>query len=118
MDQILQKKLYEEYPRFFNRTSPPVRGGFWGFECGNGWYALLSKLCEDLSKVVSDDFQVLQVKEKFGTLRFYVANSNRQTEDLIDKAEAASGHTCEECGEPGKLTGKGWLRTACEFHEK
>jgi hypothetical protein len=59
-------------------------------------------------------FSVRQVKEKFGTLRFY-CNMN----DVIDKhvrlAERLSAHTCEVCGKIGELNiNCGWYSTLCK----
>jgi hypothetical protein len=58
-------------------------------------------------------FAVLQVKEKFGTLRFYCPGS-----DAIDKyvrlAHRLSVVTCEDCGKPGTSNDSGWIRTQCE----
>jgi hypothetical protein len=33
---------------------------------------------------------------------------------LVSKAEAASYEICEGCGAPGKLRGRGWVRTLCD----
>jgi len=31
-------------------------------------------------------------------------------------AESMSGVTCEECGNPGKSHGNGWITTLCDEH--
>ena len=62
--------------------------------------------------------RVLQVKEKFGTLRFYAGQVDDRAQAYIDFAEHMSGKVCEVCGAPGKLGGKGWIRTLCETHRK
>lgn len=90
-------------------------------EVSECWYSLIDSLCTDL-QVLADasDLQVeaLQVKEKFGGLRFYVMNATGEMLDLIDKAEDASFAICETCGEPGKqAVEKGWVYTACEKHK-
>jgi hypothetical protein len=58
-------------------------------------------------------FAVMQVKEKFGSLRFYHPGS-----DAIDRyvrlAEKLSSVTCEECGKPGTANHSGWIRTQCD----
>jgi virulence-associated protein VapD len=59
-----------------------------------------------------------QIKEKFGTLRFYVTGGDEYTDGVVRMAEAMSGVTCETCGKPGKTGGKGWIRTTCEEHSK
>ena len=59
---------------------------------------------------------VVQVKEKFGTLRFYVQAASEEQYNYISFAESMSGCTCETCGKPGKRLGRGWVYTACEEH--
>lgn len=58
----------------------------------------------------------VQVKEKFGTLRFYVDGGDDCTRGMIRIAEAMSGVMCEECGAPGRSTTSGWIQTLCEKH--
>lgn len=85
------------------------------FDCGDGWFQLIWNLCEGLEKVVDDTFKVDQVKEKFGTLRFYVSYVNDEISSLIHNAEELSSKTCEICGKPGHLKVKGgWYRTVCD----
>ena len=48
----------------------------WGCECSDGWYGLIHDLCESITKIYESeempiDIVVLQVKQKFATLRFY-----------------------------------------------
>ena len=57
-----------------------------------------------------------QVKEKFGTLRFYYSGGDDYISGLVSMAESMSGITCEECGKPGTSTGGGWIKTACVEH--
>lgn len=62
--------------------------------------------------------EAVQVKEKFGTLRFYLGpvpmEYDDQVYDWIREAEKASARTCEYCGEPGTTRGGGWIRTLCD----
>jgi hypothetical protein len=57
----------------------------------------------------------LQVKEKFGGLRFYSTGAAAYISDAIRRAEALSYRTCEVTGRPGELYRKpnGWLVTLC-----
>ena len=60
-----------------------------------------------------------QVKEKLGTLRFYVDGGDTTTEAMIELAEAMSGRVCELCGSPAKTSrGSGWLHTTCDACNK
>jgi hypothetical protein len=101
-------------------------------ECGDGWKCLYQPLI-DLCNLYG--MQVLQVKEKFGGLRFYfhgVGPNGLDIYELVSAAEEASYHICEECGEGGQAgydSAKGeilykattggsktssWIRTLCE----
>ncbi len=60
----------------------------------------------------------VQVKEKFGGLRFYCDGGDDFTEGLIQMAEIMSERTCEDCGNKGKLYKQGWHKTLCETHAK
>ena len=59
-----------------------------------------------------------QVKEKYGTLRFYVNQYGKPVDGWIDEAEKQSEETCEVCGKPGKLNSRGWLSCLCDEHRK
>ena len=55
-----------------------------------------------------------QVKEKFGTLRFYYSGGDDYISGLVSMAESMTGVTCEECGNPGESRGGGWIHVYCE----
>jgi len=80
---------------------------------GPGWVPILDRLAEDLVKM-GWDRDLNQVKEKFGTLRFYIGNSTDEMEKRIDQAEDETAVTCEECGDPATLKGRGWVVTNCD----
>lgn len=80
---------------------------------GKGWWNLVKPLIEQANL---EGATILQVKEKFGGLRFYAEGSSLLNQ-MIDNAENESLKTCEECGKPGKLSSRrGWLKTLCEKH--
>lgn len=58
----------------------------------------------------------VQVKEKFGGLRFYVDRASEKHYNYITFAESMSYHICEECGSPGKTYTDGWHMTLCDIH--
>jgi len=72
------------------------------------WY---SSVKEEIPQVVA-----MQVKEKFGTLRFYYNGGDDFIHGLETMADAMSAVTCEECGNPGVLRRGGWIRTLCDNH--
>ncbi|MBU1227202.1 MAG: hypothetical protein KJ698_08340 [Actinobacteria bacterium] len=89
----------------------------WGrwIRCGAGWYRILARLEERL-RTIDPDYRVHQIKEKFGTLRFYWTGRNYAVgKTAVADAETESARTCEVCGSPGCLrTRRGWLRTLCD----
>lgn len=58
----------------------------------------------------------VQVKEKFGSLRFYMNGTDEYTDGILAMAESMSEVTCETCGCPSKISGSGtgWLTSQCE----
>ena len=96
-----------------------------GFECDDGWADLLVELCEKIQSglntfepQVANEIVALQVKEKYGTLRFYISAYDDTIEDYIEEAAKKSAGTCEQCGKQGKLRGTVWLYAACDEHTR
>lgn len=64
---------------------------------------------EEIPQVVA-----VQVKEKFGSLRFYVDGGDAHTRGMIRLAESLSAIMCEDCGIPSKVKNNdGWLSNIC-----
>ena len=60
--------------------------------------------------------EAIQVKEKFGGLRFYITGGSEEIHNLIDAAEDLSFETCEDCGTKENVTVNkvGWIATLCD----
>ena len=85
-----------------------------GFECGDGWYAIIDYLCKRLLEN-GDPPEAVQVKEKFGGLRFYVNSANNKQYDLISEFENFSYRVCEKCGSTDTVVQtKGWISSLCK----
>ena len=96
-----------------------------GFVHGDGWFEIVWRLCEDLEPLVVEAeyasgqaFEVLQVKEKFGGLRFYANYTTDAMRKRIDTARVESLRTCEICGQPGTQREHRWIRTLCDLHDR
>ena len=143
MRKELDELLCTKYPKIFvNRHADMTTTAMcWGFDCGDGWFDILNQLCaniqdhidfnngrrENLLKNnphnvrVPDEVPQLvadQVKEKFGTLRFYTTGGDDVTRGMERMAESMSAVICEECGNKGKWRRGGWYRTLCDEHAK
>jgi len=128
MNKELELKLVEKYPNILRDYGGDMKKTcmHWGMECDDGWYELLNDLLEKLDylskhsgvQVVAD-----QIKEKFGTLRFYystIPTSDLNIDPIVDEiisdvvsaAERRSAYICENTGKRGELCSRmGWLRT-------
>ena len=69
------------------------------------------------AKEFPEKIQATQVKEKFGTLRFYTDAWHPIIDAYITFAENMSETTCEICGSPGAINDGGWLTVRCKQHE-
>ena len=81
------------------------------------WTAFVKREERPVPELI-DQVVAIQVKEKFGTLRFYYSGGDDVINGLERMAESMSAVTCEECGNPGTRTTGGWIRTLCETHKK
>ncbi|MDI6785087.1 MAG: hypothetical protein QMD92_00100 [bacterium] len=120
MKTVLEQFLIREFPELYVGVYRPLTENLmsFGFECSDGWFALLYDLSRALTKL-DEGVVATQVKEKYGTLRFYIEGGSDEVFELIDKAEGKSATICEICGELGKLRSLGtWLKTLCDEHYK
>lgn len=91
-------------------------------DTGPGWYEIILD-CDRKLREIKPDYKVVQVKEKFGTLRYYIdAYPTDEAEykrfaEVIREAESKTEITCELCGQEGTLRSGGWIRTLCDSCE-
>jgi len=117
MNTQLTNKLHKTYPEIFKNGNEM----FTYFECYDGWYELIDSLCAELmdycKKFNREPPKASQVKEKFGSLRFYVWYANNEMYDIIQKYELQSQYTCEICGNRGSIKKiRGWYTCFCDRH--
>lgn len=131
----LERQLELDFP-FMRRQGGRSSYGLWGCECGDGWYGLIRDLCRAIGERYAQagkpaDLVILQVKEKFATLRFYYeypdapcpilaidslgdgsgvrlapgggqdAQLRKEIARLVAEYEEKSAAVCESCGAPG-----------------
>lgn len=139
----LQEELFRRYPKFFRK--PGMRLLFQhtsdahlcdataplderGIECDDGWFDIVDRLscaCEkeiealNHQGVVKECWpRVAQIKQKLGTMRFYVQGP--LSEDLREQItrehsdDGDSARTCECCGESRRARDGSLLNTYCD----
>jgi len=120
MNKENTKYLFEKYPSLFSQKDLPMTQTCmcWGFECGDGWFKIIDELCEKIQKRCEEkgynELKVVQVKEKYGTLRFYLNFGEDEIDKYITEAEEKSAKTCEICGKKGKLIAEAWYVVRCK----
>ena len=62
------------------------------------------------------DFHIIQIKEKYGGLRFYIegAPEGSRVDGIISKYESMSERICGVCGKPARYLSMGWIYPWCE----
>lgn len=108
-----------EVQRIIDRFAPnwpPI------IEVSSGWFPLLVELDQILASL-APDYNVQQIKSKFGSLSFHASPSedpydyNEEFHEAIRAAEWRSIKTCEECGAPAKqYVIRMWVMTLCDQH--
>jgi hypothetical protein len=157
MKQELELKIAEEFPfmRRGKNTDEQLKEdgrisdlyGAFGCEVGDGWFEVIRGICRDITEAYEKaglpvDIVVDQVKEKFGTLRFYyhpkgydrvihafdslsdgqsirmmpgVSDLHKEIAEIVHKWEKESGNVCEKCGAAGELRKDlRWVLTLCD----
>ena len=123
MKNELDEALCRDFPLLYRRRDSDLRetAMCWGFECGDGWEPIIRELSEKLEAILQkmpEDERgtccASQVKEKYGTLRFYMHCSTDEMDNLINYAEHRSAYVCEICGKPAKnIDDRGWYIVRC-----
>lgn len=89
-------------------------------ELPKGWVKLGCELLHEfndlkVNKILSADFKVLQMKEKFGGLVVYCSEEPLIVQRLCEAFAEMSEKTCQDCGYPASpCERRGWFRTLCE----
>lgn len=72
---------------------------------------------ENITRLRAGIPHAVQVKEKFGGLRFYIGGGATEEQyAFISFAEEMSYRVCELCGGRAQPYPLGWVRTLCEHH--
>ena len=89
----------------------------------DGWRRAFGiEMCEEIRKELIkynhlDKYRIIQIKEKFGGLRWYDFGIPKASKicEIIHKYTDLSHHTCMICGRPAETSSDGyWLYTLCD----
>ena len=100
--EALKKKIVPEYWK--------------SIDVDEGWYQIVVDCDKELT-AIDPHYQIFQIKEKFGGLRYYFQPSQSDTLkamiEVVSKYEAIAARTCEATGGPGVLMKSigGWRKT-------
>ncbi len=89
----------------------------------DGWRAAFGEqMCEEIRDALLknggedalDKYRVLQIKEKYGSLRWYDSCGNDDVDKIIRKYGKLSEVTCIRCGEHATKVSTGWISPFCD----
>lgn len=111
--------MNQRFVDILSLVAPSVISPDFGIECDIGWFPIIYEAvieieAENRRTTTDMHIKASQIKEKFGTLRFYTDLTSDAAEAAISAAEKASVKICEECGQDGTLREGGWLKTRCD----
>lgn len=133
LEEIKQKnkELVKRYPWLYpvsEYTGKPLEEYDYSFtwmdDIPTGWrVAFGDQMVQELDELLRkynclEDYSILQIKEKFGGLRWYDSGFPEEGYDeyknWLLKYEDLSFNTCINCGKPAKYFTKGWIVPICE----
>lgn len=120
------EEIIKKYPKIF-QTYEGNPGDVNWHGVPKGWLPVIDKLCGSIQSYIDNhvtytkdgkynptQVTCLQMKEKFGGLRFYTNGHDDVIEGMITMAEYICDNTCENCGSEEDLgLTKGWVSVMC-----
>lgn len=109
-------------------TGKLVKGANWYDNLPKGWQiAFGEQMINELDQLLkkykyTKQYRVMQVKEKYGELRWYAGpmpdGLYQEHGEWEDKYAELSGAVCYFCGKPATTITKGWILHVCDKHKK
>ena len=108
--------------------------GWYGCIAPDGWKTIVEET-DAMLAYLDPEYEIQQIKEKYGTLRYYYEGGKTQlVRDIMDAvvrlAEYESSYTCEQCGNSSRRSDsskdiewdstavtkvrRGWYKTICD----
>lgn len=129
MDSLQEKNkgLVEKYPFLLpahDDNGNPVKDYDYTYTwldfMPEGWRkAFGEQMCEEILQALQEDncldeYEVVEVKEKFGFLHWYDFGGTDKVYKVIDRYEVISARTCVMCGAPATKLSRGWICPYCD----
>ena len=123
---MTDKELIEHYPFLKTRdifTNEPFPE--WEYftmldDMPDGWRKSFGvDMCEEVKEILIkegklEEYQVRQIKEKFGELRWYGNYISPELSKVLNKYTKLSRMTCMICGEKAKYINTPWIYPVCD----
>ena len=89
--------------------------GFCGFHPPAGWLDLILEIDTHLA-ATNPDYRIVQIKEKFGGLRYYTDGVSEKGREYVRNMYERSLGICQNCGNTNNVAIRrhGWVATLCE----
>ena len=114
------KKLIEEYPFLKIDDNCDTIDYTWLDDMPIGWrIAFGEQMCKEIKEELIkhnelDSYEIVDIKEKFGGLRWYDNSNLLGLQVIIAKYAVLSEKTCIVCGEPADWISTGWISPYCD----
>lgn len=111
----MKQKVIDQFKKDFPKVFKNNMGI--SFCIGDGWTDILKEALGKIESSLNEDdkFEIFQVKEKFGGVRFYCSTLNQTIKEAVRWLEEKSYSVCEQCGAPGRESSyTAWIKTLCE----
>lgn len=121
------KKIVEKFPfllprnRYTGAVVPDYDYSYTEYDAmPEGWRKAFGiKMCEEIQKELDkspslkEQYCITQIKEKYGSLRWYSNFYTTEIEKIIQRYENISKRTCICCGAPATKISTGWISPYC-----
>ena len=125
--------MSNEYKDYMNDLRAIFNDKMWEVDfLYDGWQKFVPQMMDELFNVLGpyvEDFEVRQIKEKYGSLTIYWGwkhrdytdeenNDRKEIDDavrnIVEKYRKISDHTCVQCGGKAVLLSTGWVLPFCD----
>lgn len=127
--EITTSTLIEKHPKIFaSYEGNPGNCNWYGVP--KGWLPIVDLLCSSIQNYIDHSSKwnkelekftnppqvtCIQMKEKFGGLRFYTNGHDEIVEGMIEMAEYMCDNTCQDCGSTSNVgVTTGWISILCQ----